>query len=186
MNSIAIISQGKSAKLYDESMARDFDAVIGVNWTVTKWRCDWWCFCDFVTYEKHVPLGDPAIFTNAAQVAKIESQLIGKAHQRLTEAMASGRLLKHEEADAPVLPPGMVPWASYSGPAALVLARHLGAQKITAFGVDMTGDGDFSGKTSGTRSEKRWKVERELWEALHDRFRFEGIMIERVVGGLDA
>lgn len=178
-NRIAVISDGPSAKLYPGS--HDFNLVIGVNWTWVdlKFPVDWWAWSDFKTYQITEPLGSPGVFTKRAQVEKVNARLRGGKHNWLTFALEQGRVLTHEEVTPPELPQGMVPWNSWTGTAALVLAWHMGGTRIDVYGADMTGNLDAHGRENGSRTNKRWQRERELFKALCTSMARTGTMVCR-------
>ena len=166
---IALLSHGPSAELYDRADKNIFDIVIGVNTTVTRWKCDWWCFGDWGTFAQlagHAPdrgtvIGRPSIFI--PQV--LETQLKAYAPDAVSQLDGSDRFY-HRSVHFPALPQNCRPWDSWSGTSALGLAWFLGATDIDAFGVDMGGNRDHRGGQNITRTEQRWQDERMVWSAM--------------------
>ncbi len=176
---IAIVSNGPSAELFDRANRGDFDVVVGVNWTVARWACDWWCLCDWTTFADHTPRGNPKLFIRrfaADKLPRYAPQCVGRFG-------AAPEVLLHEQIAPPPLPNGAGRWNAFSGLAALGLARHLQAARITVFGADMTGDRDHTGQFGHSRTPDRWALERRIWHALVGVLEAEGIVVERVGGG---
>lgn len=122
---------------------RRVDCLIGINHAAAWHCCDWWCFGDMETWRGVTPLGDPKWFTNANAVLRIRkrggSLPTGSAVWEQTCAVRDTR------------------WQVYSATAALILARHLGADSILCFGVV---DADPQPNES-----QRFATEREIWNA---------------------
>ena len=174
---LAIISNGPSARLFDEAERSDFDLVAGVNWTVKRWLCDWWVFCDYVTFQDTVPLGKPALFLKRAALRKIHTHSKPGTSQRLLEHEV---IVAHEDgADIPI-EPNVGFWNNFSGPAALGLAIHLGADRVTVFGADMSGDMDHAGRVGTSRTPDRWERERGIWAASVAYLHQIGISVQRI------
>lgn len=166
---VALVSNGPSAVAY-ATAKRNYAGTIGVNKAVTRWGLDWWCFCDFKTYEQEAErvVGQPSIFCREPAGRKIVERLRGKPQQDFIARRAEGRVLIHEGIEGSDSPPLPLPWFSYSGCAALVLAVHLGATEIDLYGVDLGGHTDLRNEVNYSRDANRWKREIELWEALRD------------------
>jgi hypothetical protein len=178
---IAIVSNGPSAAAFDRANRADFDVVIGVNWTVARWACDWWCFCDWTTFADHVPRGNPRLFVKRFAASKLPRY----APDCMDRFRAAPEVLLHERIAVPPLPPGVGRWNAFSGLAALGLARRLQATRITVFGADMTGDRDHTGQFGHSRTPDRWTLERNIWNALVASLTTEGIIVERGGGDLE-
>ena len=175
MKHVAIISNGPSADLFDRADCDGFDVVIGVNWTPARWACDWWCFCDWTTFADHVPRGNPRLFVKRFAAEKLPRY----APHCMDRFRAAPQVLLHERIAPPPLPGDVGRWNAFSGLAALGLAQHLQATRITVFGADMTGDRDHTGQFGHSRTPDRWALERGIWGALTEVLEAEGITVER-------
>lgn len=191
-----IISNGPSAKTYPGR--QNADVVIGVNWSWIElgFDVDWWCFTDYITYERYEPRGNPAVFTRRAQVelsqtkwittkraqaARSQSQL-GPPHLRMAELVAAGRVTHFEDIEA-VKPFHSVRWWGFkSGTAALMLAMHLGATEVVVYGADMEGTADGLGQDNNSRTGSRWRNEWDTWREVVEQLGQRGITVERRVG----
>lgn len=168
---IAIISNGPSAKLFDGRLC--YDAVIGVNWTVSRWLCDWWVFCDWITFATTIPLGNPSLYVREAAHNKIETH----APEHFERYSAHPEVVLHPEK----IRGFHHKWSAFSGLAALGLAVHLNAKIVRVFGADMGGCDDHDGRFGGSRTPERWAWELEVWEKNLWAMKQRGIVVERVL-----
>lgn len=162
-----IVSQGPSAARYRHQDGKG--AVrIGVNAIVARHACDWWVSGDAGPLRSVQPLGKPRIFTTP------------RAWRELDRSTSDPAVLL---CDALAIPwrSGLMPWFLTSGPLALALAIHLGADEIDAWGCDMTGSSDFAGGTNASRADGRWEQERETWSELCRLARVGGCNVRRIV-----
>jgi hypothetical protein len=179
MTTVAIISNGPSAKRYEDT-DRDYDLVIGVNWTCLSWLCDWVCAFDGVCFgaerpTEHVP---PRLCT-ARGVEPCRGEWLGRpkwfVHWHALAWLRDNRpeiaeLLSHEY---------VMTWPAkdrevlYSGIAPLHLMHILGLHQADCYGYDMAGDKDHTGLECSTRQESRWERERKQFKQLSDQWRFD-------------
>ena len=174
---VCLLSNGPSAVHYPGPSR--FDLVIGVNWTVTRWHCDWWVFCDAATYENHRPLGNPRIATRNPAARQIQERVTGKPHADFTAKLGAGLVVILEDMTSPKKSPEVAEWWCYSGCAGLVLAFWLKATRVTCYGVDLAGKEDFTGKESTSRSDERWARERIIWDWFAGAVAECGVEVER-------
>ncbi len=174
---IAIISNGPSAELFDRVDRDTFDTVVGVNWTVSRWVCDWWCFCDWGTFIKTVPLGTPRMFISKHVVEKLP---LHSAKHAARLQQWDEQIVVQQDVELPPLAEDIGKWNAFSGCAALGLAWHLGAGRVTVFGADMSGQLDHAGKSGPSRTPQRWKHERNIWNALTTALENAGVHIHKV------
>lgn len=153
---VAIVASGPSAHLFDVVDREAFDHIIGVNGTVETYRCDYWAICDFASFWKWKPLGDPIICAREGSVTK----------GRRSRPEEYQRLQQHDviyETSLDV--PDIQTWDGFSGLLALGLAWHLDAARVYMFGADMTGQSDHKGEVkTASRTKHRWNVERVIFD----------------------
>ncbi len=143
----AIISCGPSAKLY-EKRTIDYDLIIGINYAVKYYQCDWWIFQDVGQLTEYTPLGSPKIWT-----IHTADYLSNKAN----------RPFKVNWFDLGVVPYWFWPsiWTAHT---ALMVAYKLGASSIDCYGFDMVGNGDITGistvERQNGRTTGRWNREK--------------------------
>lgn len=176
---VAVLCPGPSlAKLKPEALA-PYAQIIGVNAAVEGFRCDWWCFGDYSTFDKFAPLPAPYSPANAAPCMfvgsnvgdNIDRQPYGPAF-RQGVAMEWQRV--HER-------PSSEQWATYSATAALVLASELGATHVDVYGADMRGIGDFQGRQCLlNRNFARWELERKIFSDVTDWLKSGGVTVRRL------
>lgn len=162
-----IVSQGPSAARYRHQDGKG--AVrIGVNAIAARHACDWWVSGDAGPLRTIQPLGEPRIFTTP------------RAWRELGRPTADANVLL---CDAIAFPwrSGLMPWFATSGPLALALAIHLGADEVVAWGCDMAGATDFAGGTNTSRADARWVQERDTWSELCRIARDRGCNVRRIV-----
>ena len=174
---VCLLSNGPSAVTYPGPSR--FDLVVGVNWTVARWHCDWWVFCDYVTYENHLPLGNPRIATRRPAIVQIQERVVGKPHGDFTLKLAAGQVLALETMETPNKPPEIADWWCYSGCAGLVLAYWLKATRVTCYGVDLAGEWDFNGIGSTSRTDERWAREQIIWDWIVGSLAASSVEVER-------
>lgn len=169
---IAVLSCGPSLLQVAPSDLIGFDQVIGVNRSVLRHNCHWWCFGDDETYEIVGPPlpspdggGAPGVFTMDIMAARLSDR-----HGDPKSPWHQHRLMTWQQPDvqrcAHAHGGGPVNWSTWSCTAALVLARYLGAQELHIFGADMAGEVDFTGHRCGARNSKRWAWEGEVFSDL--------------------
>jgi hypothetical protein len=148
------------------------DAYIGVNRAATAWVCSWWAFADHESFNLFTPLGRPTIFT-ADQAARL-------AAREYPDRWAHATVLR--ESDIGTRCPSDPGWKHYSMHIALVLAQHLGAREIVAYGADMEGVTDWDGAVRGARTPYRWANERHKLDHIVAWLASEGVEFRREVG----
>ena len=176
MKTICILSNGPSVDKFDISQRMDFYTIIGVNKTVEKWACDWWCFCDYKTINEVTPLGSPVLFTKHIAMQKFEKRSPDRYNLFDTNIF-----IGHEDIVPPDLPDDAPPWNAFSGCAALGLAYHLKAEQVIVYGADMAGDSDCKGDIGLSRDDSRWKHERRIWDMLVMSLYAQGVGVRRVI-----
>ena len=170
MSKLAIISNGPSADLFDKADRGEYSAIIGVNGQVARWRCDWWVFCDWDAFAKHLPLGWPILFLPKRVIADMET--MGTNHVPRLEGHIK---LLHEDISTPPMPPDRPQWNLYSGVAAIGLAWHLKPDVVDAFGADMSGNPGVG------QVGNRWEWERPIWDAFVTAMQADGIAVRRIL-----
>lgn len=178
MNRVAVISNGPSAHLFDGANRADFDAIIGVNWTVSRWLCDWWCFCDWPTFADTEPLNRPRLFVSKFALEKLRLN----APDHVARLKDYPEIVIHEEIALPPLGEDLPKWNAFSGCAALGLAWHLRAKRVTVYGADMEGQHDHAGRFGCCRTRERWRHERRIWDGLVAALQQQAVQVERIVG----
>ena len=173
---IAIISNGPSAWMFSEANRDDYDAIIGVNGRVAYFPCDWWCFVDFSTFANITPLCNPKLFMAQNAIKKLHSFMPERVHE-----LAEHEILEQESIDLPSFPDDMPKWNAFSGPPALLLAWHLGAEEVHVFGADMSGTLDHDGKESASRHEDRWQNEKDTWFQITSTLLHVGVRVWRIL-----
>ena len=149
---IAILSNGPSAVLFDMVRRDCFRSVIGVNWTVNRWLCDWWCFTDWVTFAETQPLNDPRLCVSKF----VPQKLPANAPEHIDRFRAAPEIVIQDEIALLPLPAELPKWNAFSGCAALGLAWHLRARHVTVFGADMSGEVDHAGRFGPSRTPERY------------------------------
>ena len=175
---IALLSMGPSLHTFNETR-RVFDLVIGVNGAAAAYQCDWWSAGDYQTIHGFTPtaninspvvIGRPHIFT----IANSKDWLIENRKDLCTDGRQIVTWTDLHELYGP--PPE---FDNHSGPASLVLAKHLGASKVHTYGVDMAGDKYVNGTTNCNCNEERWAKERHEWDVLVRWLKLFGITVQR-------
>jgi len=178
---IALISNGPSAELFDTYPREMFDTVIGVNWVVERWLCDWWAFCDYTTFLQYTPLADdqgriPRIFAKWRSLRKIA----GLAPKQQNRVAAITCLCTHESIIAPC--DTSPAWNATSGTAGLGLAWNLRGVDVYAFGADMHGISDHTGRDNeASRHPVRWREELERWQEITQAIEAYGGRVHRII-----
>jgi len=169
--SIAILCPGPSLAGF---LARPplHDVCIGVNRSVEAWPCDWWAFADHETFGLFEPLGHPSIATTD-QAAILGARKFPDRWQHF----AVLRL----ESDTPNRWPADPGWRHYSMHVGMVLAEHLGAGEIVAYGADLQGAADWDGTLRNNRERYRWDNERHKLDHLVAWLAAEGVEFRRVL-----
>lgn len=147
-----------------ESVPRG-DVLIGVNRAVRGLRCDWWAASDYpmVRDTRAFVMGQPTLFTRADTARHFPD------YPTVEWESIFGRW-----------PPAEYRWTAYTMMAAIVLAAHLGADKIDIYGCAWQPGPDFDGTSteSDNRSEDRWVKERGYYCHLTSLLR--GITVTRI------
>ena len=176
MKRIAVISNGPSAWMFSEANRDDYEAVIGVNARVAYFPCGWWCFVDFSTFANVTPIGNPKLFLARNAIAKLHNFM----PERVGDLEKCDMLIQ-EDITAPKFPVDMPKWNAFSGPPALILAWHLGAEEVHVFGADMNGTLDHDGKESASRNDKRWEHESNIWFQVTSTLLQLGVRVWRIL-----
>jgi hypothetical protein len=153
---IAILAPGPSLARYQpgEHDLRH-DLRIAINLAATIHRCDWWTVGDWQAIECMTELGTPDIYTMPSSVDAAQSRRAGR------HVLAWSQPLQ------------------FSAPAALVLARDLGATAIDCYGVDMAGTTYVDGSTNKCLTDRRWQHEQRLWDEQVHLLRHAGVAVTR-------
>lgn len=166
MSKVAILSPGPSLKQYPGRSG--YDLLIGVNRVVSAIECDWWSAMDILMVTEEMPFGQPRLFT----IMDTETSI-----PPLIKLRRFKEILTHEEM---TINPG-TGWNIFSAPAALMLALHLGATSIDAWGCDMEGTSDWDGLNDipYSRHNERWIRERAIWIKTTEFIRSYGVSVVR-------
>jgi hypothetical protein len=147
------------------------DLMIAVNGAATAVECDWWVGVDANPYRWWTPKGNPKRLTSWTAHRMLEQE--GKLGN------ASWTLCENLPTDCKRDPP----WTNYSMTAAMVLADHLGADRIVIHGCDWKGAEYFDGPGPGLPadfSDYRWKNEQWIYGHVEGWLRNHGVEVERV------
>jgi len=147
--SIAILCPGPSLAAFLERPPMH-DAYIGVNRAVEAWPCSYWAFADHETFGMFTPLGHPTIGTTD-QAAMLAARKWPDRWQHFACIC---------ERDMNTRCPTDPGWRHYSMHVGLVLAQHLGARQIIAYGADLEGACDWDGTRREARNKYRWDNEK--------------------------
>lgn len=132
----------------------DATTVIAVNRAAHRVRCDWWVFLDDRIWKTYPLDYRPKICATREVERRIDEKFeLTTDELRDQFSPAAG-------------------WTIYSFTSAIVLAAHLGAARAVIYGCDWAGHADFDGHlyrfsnehAEQTRSDDRWKREREIFE----------------------
>ena len=131
------------------------DLTIGVKRAALRFPCDWCVVLD------HPDLKSDWFANVTAPL------LLTRREYRPAYTMRDGTDCETLYGLLPHMP---TKWACFSSSAALVLAAHLGAETVTAYGADF-GESDTLAEFDGYESREknytphRWQFERECWNA---------------------
>jgi hypothetical protein len=164
---IAVLCPGPGLAGFLERAPRH-DQYIAVNRAAEAFAADWWCFGDAVAFDKFTPISQPSIFTCRGAWDRIENR----------EALAKHETWRLWDEIGTTCPP-RTGWTRYSLPAALVLAEHLGAARITVYGADWNGDADWDGLAADNRNDERWTAERRHYGLVKTWLAARGIAVVR-------
>jgi len=176
MSRVAIVSAGPSLAARPALPLRDYDAVIGVNYSAGIYSCSHWAATDAPVIQETAPLRRPdVLFTRRDQWDRA-----CRCAPHVCERY--GRIVRfHEEIEFPMFIARK--WRLYTVCAAAVLAWDIGAHAVDVFGHDMAGCGDCRGDAAedrGMRTDRRWNQERAIWALLTDRLAQDGIPLRRL------
>lgn len=157
---VALLSAGPSLQAsYGPVDPKLHKLRIGVNTAVNLYKCEWWACADshrFIDIHNAGVIGKPQAFCIDAQRDRticFEPDIAKKY-----------KITGWDEVFAEV--GASTSWMSNTAPAALILAKWLGATEIDCYGVDMAGHLDTTGKIDDSthyRNEQRWNMERQIW-----------------------
>lgn len=193
IESIAILCPGPSLGGFIAAPV-EHDLHIGVNQAVEGFPCDWWAFLDAEAFERFVPMGVPACFTDERQYARIR------------QPAAQARVHRHHWLYLQYLERDYVgpdPFR-FSMSAAIVLAAHLigggaeerkenlcgtgdlcgtsGGAQIVVYGCDWDGPEYFKSEgvvNAADHTKDRWGAERHVFGHLQKWLGNKGIRLER-------
>lgn len=168
--SIAILCPGPSLAGF-LACPPTHEAYIAVNRAVEAWPCTWWAFADHETFGMFQPLGQPTICTTDQAAI-----LAGRKFPDRWQHVACLRV----ESDIQTRCPADPGWRHYSMHIAMVLAQHLGAREIVAYGADLAGRTDWDGASRHNREHYRWMNERHKLDHLVAWLASEGVAFRRV------
>jgi hypothetical protein len=159
---IALLCPGPSLSLTYEPSGHAH--VIGINRAVLGFACDWWAFTDwqpFLHYHHFADLSRLGLFFSGTALDELLRR--GMA-ARMQDART---LLPFEDID-PARTRDALRWGLFTAPAALMLARHLGATSIDVYGADWTDEPDWDGQrmTGCVRDDARWSNELPIWRGV--------------------
>jgi len=141
----------------------DRKTIIAVNRAaiISRVGADWWAVSDWpmARDNRHVLVGRPQWFAPRDIMSRLG--INGVAMEDLQYPTA----------------------CAYTACRALVLAHRLGAERIDVYGADWTDEPDADGVTftGNNRDARRWKVERETWDAVSLWLQGQGVTVNRVV-----
>lgn len=166
---VAILCPGPSLRGYLAAPVKH-DLTIGVNGAVLGAECDWWLGVDANPFRWWTPLGKPKRCTSwTAHQSLTEERLLGDAEWLLCENIPTD--CKREP-----------PWTNYSLTAAMVLADHLGADRIFIYGCDWKGSEYFFGEGPfpADIGVDRWGNEQWIFGHVEGWLRSHGVEVVRV------
>lgn len=154
---------------------REHDCLIGVNRAASQMRCDWWVF------------GDPEAFDGWRPLIRLDRSLKNVAWPRIFSSRSALERIKKRDRlanwpaplyyeDINTECPSRPDWRQFSVTAALVLAEHLGAFRITLYGCDWVGDRDSCGEL---QSSYRWQNEQHAFSRVSGSLGDRGIHVGR-------
>jgi len=166
---IALISCGPSASAFSAS---DHEGpIIAVSRKATQIRADIWAVFDVpvLLQSQTNVIGNPRLFTIHETLASLQHR----------QSKWANRAIVAESFECSV-----DHWHLFTAPACLVLAAAMGATRIDAWGVDMSGDGDSTGGAAGNpdvvRTESRWNRERAIWAGVEEWVKGKAVEVMRV------
>jgi hypothetical protein len=160
---IAVLAPGPSLSLTYEPSGHAH--VIGINRAVLGFACDWWAFTDwqpFLHYHHFADLPRLGLFFSGTALDEL-------LRRGMATRMQDARLLLPFEDIDPARTRDALRWGLFTAPAALMLARHLGATSIDVFGADWqvdAADWDGVAMPGNNRDEARWKNEAVIWNGV--------------------
>lgn len=166
---VDVICPGPSAGDYDGAG----EVCVGVNRAVELVPCDVWVWLDGEMFGEVEPIGSPRVITSKA------------GHRRACKQGGNDRLVRLGfelvDSEAKTPPHWEIPWSRYSSTTAILSAIDMGATQIYVWGADMRGVADWDGETRDrdTRTNERWKSERQILARLMRWARNKGIRIKR-------
>lgn len=152
---VAVLCPGKSIETFKPD---GYDKVIGVNRAVAFSACDFWMCLDDPKQVVATLEGGPGAVKGRPVVDQWPKQL------KALEARCD-----HQ-----------IEWRKHSSIAAIGVAVLKGATEIDVYGMDWSGDQDWTGKRYGSRDENRWNDERALYGEIAKRLDEWGIKLTRV------
>jgi hypothetical protein len=185
---VALLCPGPSLPLF-EGRAAQYDQVLAVNRAVLAFPADFWVMLDAEAFRlarevmqrpSWPPERLPVLVSWGDQHVERCSRY--PEARQLPFVPVEYSWLPHEWQPDGAEHPTPLLWDSFSGTAALVLARRQGAVEIDAYGVDWSGLVDWDGKAdpNSTRGEERWAREQSLWQDLTTLFARDGIRVRRI------
>jgi len=150
--SIAVLCSGPSLSEFLAAPVRH-DLIVGVNRAAVAHPCDYWAFNDAETFGYFEPLGRPVCFTSNAAFERIEPR-----DRDVFRWLFYAQINTTCRSD-----PG---WTQFTVTVALVLCDYLKARRVTLYGCDQMGTGDFDGPapTPVIRTPERWSNERHKFD----------------------
>jgi hypothetical protein len=168
---VALLSAGPSLrKSFDPAVP--YKLRIGVNTAVQFHKCDWWVCADSHRVEEieSKVIGKPKLFMVDGQ----RDQMDGDCRKRW-------KITGWREVTAEI--GASMSWLNNSGPAALLLAKWLGATHVDCYGVDMAGGLDATMEqtpSSKYRNDQRWALEKSFWHLISQWVSERGMTVNRI------
>lgn len=163
---MALISNGPSAEQFKYHQRDDWDVVVCVTGAAALYKCDWWCFTDWMTFSgcsppehQHcqyatVPIGTPKLWVNKYVPEKL--QIYYPDHRKRFDDWPTSVRIAQE-----MLPDFFIDvqnWWCFSGCLALGLVRWMKPQECVVWGMDLSGTTGCRGEVNeNDRSEHRWR-----------------------------
>ena len=191
MNRVALISNGPSARLFEQVTPDIYDTVIGAGKAVSLYRCHWWAFADWQTFrdcKPAEPIGNMRIMTRENIPDKIqmhaEPAIIDRWQQSYWQNQKGSNVIFTENVDIPGNVQYKESWFVFSGLIGLGCAYHLKPCHIDVYGVELAGESDFEGiNKEDNRKSDRWEYERRIWNYLVQCIEYQGITVQRITDG---
>lgn len=142
--------------------------IVGVNRAAEAHACDVWAATDHTLIRRCNPIGTPILLTIRATRDSLARRGRPWPYLVVTHSGVAGQTVTNKHH----------PWTRYTATAALYYLAWSGATRVDVYGCDRSGADDWDGQNheSNTRTEDRWRAEREIWDGIIKR---TGIEVHR-------